>query len=143
MLNRSNVDNMELGNLLFGHSRGKFDIPRDEWEEEFRDFLHRSGFDGYGHAEAERLRRFVKVIPASDGSDIFFENDTFIIRPYYWGDDEEIMLKPNFVFKPKGINIDWYKYPLRDAYISDDIDFDAFVEMIKTCENSLRTEEEK
>ena len=115
---------MEIGNLLFGNSRGNYPVPRGEWQELFTDFLAYNGFDMYGYKEGAK--------------EAFFENDVFSIRPYYWGDDDEIANLPNFVYKPTGYSISWYKYPLRDAYASADITEDEFGEMLEKCEESLK-----
>jgi len=47
-----------------------------------------------------------------------FENDTFAIRPFYWNDDKTESEIPNFIFKPTGFEIEWYKYPFRDSYMN-------------------------
>ena len=131
-MERANIENMELGNLLFGHSRGEFAVPRTEdYEWAFQDFLKRSGFDTYGYVENEKLK------PFWNDSSFSFENDVFVLRPYYWGDDENIEDLPNFVFKPKNIQITWYKYPLRNAYISENITAGEFQNMLAECEKSL------
>ena len=131
-MERSNIENMELGNILFGHSRGEFQIPRTEgYQGVFGAFLERSGFGSYGEVVNPKLNPFRTV------DDLGFENDTFIIRPYYWGDDEEKMDLPNFVYKPKGIVISWYKYPFRDAYCSKNVNEAEFADMLAECEKSL------
>ena len=125
-MQKADINTIELGNLLFGNSRGNFLIERGPWEDVFYDFLHDNGFDGYGYK--------------NDSTDLVFENETFSIRPYYWGDDETIAELPNFVYKPTGFTISWYKYPFRDAYASHDISDETFYEMLKDCERSLRKE---
>lgn len=63
---------MELGNMMFGNSRGNHPVDRG-MQDEFYSYMEEMGFDGYGH---------------HDGSDErgIFENDVFWIMPYYWGD---------------------------------------------------------
>ena len=118
-MNKSSPETMELGNMLFGHSRGVYHIePRMEYQSAFYEFLEANGFDGYGH-------------PA-DKSD-HYENDVFIIRPYYWGDDPDIADLPNFLFKPENIWIKWYKYALRDAYSNFDLTEEKFAEILAKC----------
>lgn len=57
---------MELGNLIFGCSRGEYEIEdREKFEIIFEKLLDKLGMD-YDTKE--------------------FENDTFSIFPYYWGD---------------------------------------------------------
>ena len=122
-MKKATINDVSFGNLLFGNSRGNFVVERDEWQEPFVDFLYRNGFDGYGYYE---------------GLERCFENDVFVIRPYYWGDDEEIAALPNFEFKPTGFTISWYKYPMRNAFASDNISTEEFLEILKECEKSMR-----
>ena len=126
------VEEMEIGNLLFERSRREYSVPRtDDYERPFQEFLERSGFDGYGHVKNEKLN------PYWNDELFCFENDTFVLRPYYWGDKEEIEELPNFVYKPNNIEMTWYKYPLRSAYINRDIDEIEFQNMLAECEKSL------
>lgn len=130
-VHEATIDDFELGNLLFGHSRGDFSIPRTkDYEDVFHLFLERSGFDAYGHPENKELE---SVNQAEYG----FENDVFIIRPYYWGDDDDIAALPNFEYKPTGFSMTWYKYPLRDAYANANIEPAKFYNMLCECEKSL------
>ena len=121
-MNKADIETMELGNLLFGNSRGVFHIePREEYQDAFAEFLFANGFDGYGFKDGDRE----------------FENDKFIIRTYYWGEDEKIAALPNFVYKPSGLEISWYKYPMRDAYSNQDIDIESFRKVLQDCADSL------
>jgi hypothetical protein len=45
--------------------------------------------------------------------------------------------RPNFLFKPTGLRIEWYKYPLRDAYSNQEITVDEFKKNIAQCIKSL------
>lgn len=47
------------------------------------------------------------------------------------------IIKPNFLYKPTGYSIQWYKYPLRDSYASDAISLVAFRAMVDKCIKSL------
>ena len=127
---------MELGNLLFGNSRGTHPVNRD-WQESFVEFLDESGFDNYGNWYGEKLKAFEKREAVDGCEDIYFENDLFVIRPYYWGESQVIREKPNFVFKPTGLEIQWYKYPFRDAYLNQEVSFSEFEDMVKQCRESL------
>ena len=126
-MKKASIQDMELGNLLFGNSRGKYVVPRDPWQDIFAEFLLNNGFDGYGFRDSQRE----------------YENNTFILRPYYWGEDEEIQALPNFVYKPENITISWYKYPMRDAYCSHNISTAKFREIIAKCHASIRNDEEE
>ena len=124
---------MEIGNLIFGNSRGTFPVERGKWQELFMKFLEDSGFDTYGYVPQWASGELKKFQNARGG----FENDVFIINPYYWGDDENEMTKPNFIFKEIGYELQWYKYPLRDSYANQDISFAEFEEMIEKCKKSI------
>lgn len=128
-MNKASIETMELGNIIFGNSRGEYHVePREEYQNIFHEFLENNGFDGYGY----------KV----KSDDRTFENNTFVIRPYYWGDDDDIAVLPNFVYKPMNFEIKWYKYPMRDAYCNIDIDLDIFKQIMKDCEKSLKEKHE-
>lgn len=107
---------MELGNMIFGNSRGNFEVNRD-WVNIFSALMDKLNME-YHCSE--------------------YENDTFIIFPYYWGEDEEIACKPNFVYKPTGFKIDWYKYPFRDSYMNQNISKKEFMEIILKCIESVK-----
>ena len=200
---------VELGNAVFGCSRGDFEIPdREAWEKEL-------------------FRLFDVIDPDHYCHELEFENDTFKLTPYYWGDctcdydnrehewlinnrheygcyyydyqkvknhfpsvldrnrylnevikpiyikhgfdttgkdwwhgfsircdcgrDERfekwsaenyhsgdcLLVKPNFLHKPTGFEIKWYKYPLRDSYMNQDITIEQFAKIIDDCIKSL------
>ena len=44
---------------------------------------------------------------------------------------------PNFLYKPTGFEIQWYKYPLRDAYMNEDISLREFIKIIDKCIESI------
>ena len=115
---------IELGNLLFGNSRGDKVFPRNGYEEVFYEFLEKNGFDSYAHYT---------------NNDTFYNysNMTFEIRPYYWGDDPNIAELPNFVYHPTGLKISWYKYPFRDAYANYLPEIEEFKVIMKKCEESM------
>ena len=129
---------MELGNAVFGNSRGCFHIPRGVgWEAE----LYRL-FDSYAPERDNLWREY--------GAE--YKNNTFEVMQYYWGDcdcgcdDKEYewcdenerakechLMKPNFLYKPTGFEIQWYKYPLRDSYMNREISLSAFSRIIDDC----------
>lgn len=134
---------MEIGNLLFGNSRGNFCIPRDKWQDEFCKFLEECGFDSYGHIENEKLEANLQTIYSDTTSKDYeehahyFENDIFSLLPYYWGDADNIRVLPNFIYKPIGFELSWYKYPLRDAYSNIQITFEQFKDILNQCKKSI------
>ena len=129
---------MELGNLVFGNSRGEFKFPNrnivnsDEWT----NLLYAIN----GEDDIDALRGYCKECSPYINKRGGFANDIFEINPYYWGecdcgvedetsDEEYVEHKPdcslvlhNFIYKPIGFWIDWYKYPFRDSYMSHSFD---------------------
>lgn len=67
-----------------------------------------------------------------------FSNDYFIIRSYYWGDDEEEMEKPNFEISSENFSLIWYKYPFRGSYATEKLTPQRWNDLIQKCMNSLR-----
>ena len=117
----------ELGNLLFGNSRGEYRLERERNQDVFNNFLYDNGFDGYGHYQDE--------VEANERGG--YTNETFEINPYYWGENEDEANKPNFIFKPTGLQISWYKYPLRDSYSSEPLTTEQLRKILADCAKSL------
>ena len=119
---------MELGNIIFGNCRGIYPIEdRFEFEDVLIPFMEEIGVGNRGY----------DAKPVNDTC-ATFDNEVFIIRPYYWGDRDEIADLPNFVYKPTNLEIQWYKYPLRDSYMNQNITLDQFKEIIQACRKSIK-----
>ena len=67
-----------------------------------------------------------------------YENDTFMVRSYDWGLDDEADKRNEYHFwhKPSGFKLQWYKYPLRDPYVNMDISHEQFLDILRDCMNS-------
>ena len=68
-----------------------------------------------------------------------YVNSTFQVHAYYWGDDEDLIVRPNFEYKDLWIY--WYKHSNRDTrafYISEDISSDYLANMLDECIKSMR-----
>lgn len=135
---------MEIGNALFGNSRGTNKVNR-AWQNDFADFLFASGFNGYGCPDTNTPKgrllenKYQVVLEDENGEPNYqYETDTFIVVPYYWGDDLEMKRKPNFVYKPTGFTLNWYKYPLRDSYMNEEISKEAFLQILEVCRVSVQ-----
>ena len=63
-----------------------------------------------------------------------FENDTFQIKPYSFGDETNDY---NFYHKPSGFKLSWYKYPLRAADANMNISHKQFRAILYDCMNSV------
>jgi hypothetical protein len=68
---------MELGNMIFGNSRGEYPVDR-AWQDDFCQFLYDCGLDGRGYYDKENQYQ------TSRGG---FENDVFLVNPYDWNAD--------------------------------------------------------
>jgi len=120
---------MELGNVLFGHSRGEYPVERFT-------------------AIMEPLLEIVRsVAPDRDecslGYGVEFENDVFEMHPYCWCGEEDCkqcgtMEQVNFRFKPDDVEITWYKYMLRDAYSNAQITPEIMRAIADKCLESLQ-----
>ena len=68
-----------------------------------------------------------------------YENDTFMVRSYDWGLDDEADKRNEYHFwhKPSGFKLQWYKYPLRDPYVNMDISHEQFLDILRDCMNSI------
>jgi len=47
------------------------------------------------------------------------------------------LIQPNFLHKPSGFRVNWYKYPLRDSYMSPRISLSRWRKIIAECRASL------
>ena len=124
--------NMELGNLIFGNSRGECSIDREKFQLLFEAFFERNDFDNYGHYYSKPEEYYDETDNSS------YKNEVFIIRPYYWGNDETISRLPNFYYIPTGLEISWYKYALRDAYSNQPLTEEGLIEILDHCERSMK-----
>ena len=85
------------------------------------------------------------MVPKSKWEDILgnnghdYENDTFMVRSYDWGLDDEADKRNEYHFwhKPSGFKLQWYKYPLRDPYVNMDISHEQFLDVLRDCTNSI------
>ena len=105
------------------------DLDREKFQDVFYNFLEKGNFDCYGIHNGQE-----DDLPSGGFG---FENNTFIIRPYYWGDDDDIAELPNFVYKPLNLEIKWYKYALRSAFCNQDITPYELANILDDCLRSL------
>ena len=121
----------ELGNLLFGNSRGEYSVDRELIEpifwKCFEDYFDTYMYF-YGQCEEDAL-----YLTDRGG----FENEVFKVNPYYWGEEEDIANEPNFVYKPENIEISWYKYPFRDSYANINLTAEKATEIFNKCKDSM------
>lgn len=146
---------IELGNLLFGHSRGNYTIDRQSFEklhsEAFCALLEAVNCDSYGHYCGAN-KAFLSPLGG-------FQCDLFSINPYWWGEctcgydeesdtqfeghkDECALVVPNFKYKfdnGEEFHIRWYKYPFRDSYSNMPITIGLVDPIFAHCINYAKT----
>lgn len=119
-----NYENIEIGNLLFGHSRGEFPFPGRELvnSDEWNGLMDAVGCDScYGTREYPHKESDPQHTNKRGG----YEDDIICINPYWWGvENAPEANEPNFLYKPTGLEIRWYKYAFRDSYINQDLTAD-------------------
>lgn len=116
---------MELGNALFGHSRGEYVVDRNgEACDLLNDLMSELGFDGYGRIREDvdagdpTVKRILAVTARGvEVHGVQGGGTLLLTRSYWWGDDEspEAGL-PNLEVPSMGFQLSWYKYMFRDAY---------------------------
>lgn len=117
---------MELGNIMFGHSRGKFPI-----------------------CDRKTYRALIEpLFEAMDGNapyGIEFKNDVFEMHPYCWCDESTCpqcgsATQPQFKHYESGLEIQWYKYAMRDAYSNIELSEELMQDVVLKCIASLPPE---
>lgn len=65
-----------------------------------------------------------------------FDNGVFVVRPYYWGEEEE-KNDYHFYHRPSGFKMAWYKYPLRGVEANMEVTAEEFYAIVQDCANSI------
>lgn len=117
---------MEIGNRLFGNSRGDFAVDRG-LQDLFIDALERAGFDGYGF---RRTWESEAPAPAPYNAQATATHH-FVIQPYVHDDLDNATLAPNFLDRVTGLKLRWYKYPLRDSYANYELTEEMLVPILE------------
>ena len=91
------------------------------------------------HREMDRLywNKYQKEMSSPfDNTGEEYYNDTFIVRAYYWGDDESNL--PNFEYP--GFEAYWYKHSSRGltVYSENDLTLEFLTNMLNDCMIALR-----
>lgn len=141
----------------------KHEVNRD-FQGLFVTILNEINIDGYGSFEGNvpnNIKDEYKETFDKGG----YENDIFYIRPYNWNgisyedcscglddklDDLDfskynygfhskdcVAWETNFYYKPTGLKIEWYKYPLRSAYSNQVLEKDVLEAVLQDCVKSV------
>lgn len=97
---------------------GYWGVKRDWHEDLFAEMLETIGCNVYGYVEDEalKLNQFEVAYKDNDPMKHYcIDTPLFTLRPFYWEDNDEVYALPNFVYKPFDLEINWYKWPMRDA----------------------------
>lgn len=117
---------MELGNLMFGHSRGNWEVPSD---------------DAYEQPIAEL---FEALSPGCAPYGVPHDNDVFTMNLYWWGEEDHPDAdKPNFLHKRTGLELRWYKYALRDSYTNREVSPQEWRSIMDECIASVTKESDR
>lgn len=73
-----------------------------------------------------------------DNTGTSYKNDTFSVNAYYWGDDDALADRPNFVYKD--LKVYWYKYLGRctAATMEKPLSIDYLKHMLNNCMEAIR-----
>lgn len=123
---------MELGNLIFGNSRGTYPVPRGWTEDLFLKFLKEVGCNQDGYITLKNVNSNIRFNKWGGIS-----NETFEINPYNW-DLFQVETPANFIYYPENFEIRWYKYPLRDAYSNQEFDYDRLKTILNHCVETVK-----
>ena len=71
-----------------------------------------------------------------------FENDVFIMRRYCWCEKDDCKwcneeYAPNFLYKPSGFSVHWYKYIGRGMEFNQELSTEDLNKMVADCHASL------
>lgn len=122
---------LELGQMLWSGQ----DI------QEYEAYWATDGLCAIGEVLASIDKEY-EMIGANAGAS--FENDTFIMKDYCWCDNEreghENGCPPNFVHKPSGLVITWYKHCGRGITANKSLGSLGWLEVVTDCLKSLKSE---
>jgi len=65
-----------------------------------------------------------------------YKTNIFKMCSYYWGEEQNLMNRPNFKYGK--FEITWYKYLGRGTYINKEIDANEFFKIIDKCITNVK-----
>lgn len=126
---------MELGNLLFGHSRGEYELNRGSAAcDLLGDIGPQCGLDGWSRLDEDVAVRMDEagftpdwLVETPRGVDLHHPMTGVLLartRAYWWdGDDAVQTALPNLEIPALELEIRWYKHAFRDAYANQPFTF--------------------
>lgn len=138
---------MEIGNLLFGNSRGEYEINRNSAAcDHLSDMFTEIGVSGYGHIDSENETRLKPIIGTTlietrRGVDVHNPLTGKLLarfQAYWWGDgDDPEADEPNLIIPDLDLEIHWYKYWARDSYANQPFTDELVDKIHKVLEPAL------
>ena len=123
----------ELGQMAFGCPSSEFECPN---------FI-KAGLSMLAD-EIERVEWNITQqcydAPTNNNAESYITN-IFEMHAYYWGNDENLMERPNF--KYNDFEVRWYKYMGRGMSMNRAINAIEFFEIIDKCLKSVQDKEDK
>lgn len=86
----------------------------------FVEFLEKLGCNSIGIVEESSIAYGEVYFDKEEPKAYVFDNK-YIVRPYYEGPEVDFSLLPNFVNKETGLELYWYKNPLRSGFANMEI----------------------
>ena len=139
---------MEIGNALFGHSRGRYEIDGTSRAADLlSDTLTELGVTGRGRVDddnQEIIEPLIGVVlkETDRGVDVLNPQSGRLLmrlRAYWWGDDEDTVQAeaPNLEMPAVDVTVRWYKYWCRDAYANRPFTYELVQHMRQTLRPAL------
>lgn len=96
-----------------------------------------------GGAFEHEFHRLLEAVAEGSSYGVEFSNDVFEIHPYCWCEKDTCPQcgtreQPNFIYKPTGFKLAWYKYALRGAYMNQETTPTELASIIDSCLDSLK-----
>lgn len=129
-MNKSNINNLELGNVMFNPNAIQWYICPNyiiALLESIENELCRIMWNK-NHKEYDS--------PFRNTANSFELSDVFRVEAYNWND--EIEQEYNFIYYKKDLKISWYKYLGRDTTINQEINSSEMIEIYNDIMEKLR-----
>jgi hypothetical protein len=126
-------------NPITDREYGAVEVPRG-WSEIFAPLLEKFNLDYHGFPDRPTNNVYVtetdkfRIIPGYDWECTCGAEDEDPSGELACDHDENCdLLKPNFLYKPTGFKLYWYKYPMRGSEMVPGITTEEFMRIILDC----------